>query len=334
MAALDAGKLLAPIAGDAPSGPNLESDADFLALETAASAKAERLVGGGGADANEGPDWNNVAARAAALLERTKDVRVVCHLTLAELHRGGAQGFARGLHLMRELLEAQWPSIHPELDADDDPSLPLARVMALAALTVPPVLVALRRSPLVVSRALGPLSLNDIAPLQGAPDATRVHGIFQETPLSELDACASALKGALDDLQGIDAVFEKHVPDRGPDQNGLVQFFRQAHEAVRVRLEERRAAEQPAQDAVAAEGPVQAARTRGLSGDILSREDVVRALDKISVYFEKNEPSSPIPLLVERCKRLVTMTFLEIVNDLAPDGLKQAHLVVGKKDGK
>ncbi|HTQ04495.1 MAG TPA: type VI secretion system protein TssA [Polyangiaceae bacterium] len=331
MAGLDAGKLLAPIAGDSPSGPNLESDADFLALETAATTKAEKLVGGGGAD--EGPDWNNVSSRAASLLERTKDVRVLCHFTIAELHRGGAQGFARGLHLTRELLEANWATIHPELDPDDDPSLPLARVMALAALTVPPMLVALRRSPLLVSRALGPLSLNDIAPTQGAPDATRVHAIFQETPLPELEACATALKGGLDDLQGIDKVFQTHVPDRGPDQNGLVQFFKQAYEAVRTRFEERRAAEQPA---VAAEGQAEAAapRTRGLSGDILSREDVVRALDKISVYFEKNEPSSPIPLLVERCKRLVTMTFLEIVNDLAPDGLKQAHLVVGKKDGK
>jgi type VI secretion system protein ImpA len=333
MAALDAGKLLAPIAGESPSGPNLDGDADFYALEAAASTKAEKLVGGGG-DTDEGPDWNTVASRAVALLERTKDVRVLCHLTLAELHRGGAQGFARGLHLIREMLEAYWPSIHPLLDEDDDPSLPLARVMALAALTVSPVLVALRRAPLVVSRAIGPLSLNDIAPTQGAPDATRVHAIFQETPLPELDACAAALKGGLDDLQGIEAVFQKYVPERGPDQNGLVQFFRQAHEAVRVRLEERRAAEQPAQEA-AADGQAEAApRTRGLSGDILSREDVVRALDKISVYFEKNEPSSPIPLLVERCKRLVTMTFLEIVNDLAPDGLKQAHLVVGKKDGK
>ncbi len=333
MAGLDAGKLLAPIAGDSPSGPNLESDADFLALENAASARAEKLVGGDGGAAPEGPDWNNVAARAASLLERTKDVRVLCHLTIAELHRGGAQGFARGLHLLREMLEAHWVSIHPELDPDDDPSLPLARVMALAALTVPPILVALRRAPLLVSRALGPLSLNDIAPTQGAPDATRIHAIFFETPLPELETCAAALKGALDDLQGIDAVFQAHVPERGPDQSGLVAFFRQAHEAVRVRLEERRAAEQPAPGALDGQ-PEAAARTRGLSGDILSREDVVRALDKISAYFEKNEPSSPIPLLVERCKRLVTMTFLEIVNDLAPDGLKQAHLVVGKKDGK
>lgn len=333
MAALDAGKLLAPITGESPSGSNLESDADFLALETAASVKTERLVGGDGSAA-EGPDWNSVASRALGLLERTKDVRVLCHLAIAELHRTGVQGFAQALHLMREMLEAHWVSIHPELDPEDDPSLPLSRVMALAALTVPPVVTGLRRAPLVVSRAIGPLSLNDIAPLQGAPDATRVHAIFVETPLPELEGCVKALKGGLDDLQGIERVFQTHVPDRGPDLRALVQFFQQAHEAVRVRFEERRATEQPA-EAAAGDGPAEAApRTRGLSGDILSREDVVRALDKISVYFEKNEPSSPIPLLVERCKRLVTMTFLEIVNDLAPDGLKQAHLVVGKKDGK
>jgi type VI secretion system protein ImpA len=61
----------------------------------------------------------------------------------------------------------------------------------------------------------------------------------------------------------------------------------------------------------------------------------MRALDKISSYFERHEPSSPIPLLIERCKRLVSMNFLEIMGDLAPDGLKQASLAVGKRgDGK
>src|ERR1700742_4609151 len=125
MAALDAGKLLAPISGESPSGPNLDGDAEFLALETAASARAEKLVGGDASGA-EGPDWNVVSSRAAALLERTKDVGVLCPLTIAELHRAGAAGFARGLHLMRELLEAHWVSIHPELDPDDEPGLPLA----------------------------------------------------------------------------------------------------------------------------------------------------------------------------------------------------------------
>ena len=69
------------------------------------------------------------------------------------------------------------------------------------------------------------------------------------------------------------------------------------------------------------------------SGEIRTREDVVRALERISAYYAKHEPSSPIPLLVERCKRLVTMGFLDIIRELAPDGVRQIETLSGEKQG-
>jgi type VI secretion system protein ImpA len=302
-------------------------------LEKAAQGKAEQVIGGVPA-AEEPPDWNVVVSLALGLLQRTKDLRVACHLAIGLLNRDGAGAFAEALHLIRALLDAQWATVHPLLDPEDDPSLPSGRVTALAGLTLPPVIVALRRSALIVSRGLGPLSLEDLAPTEGQPDAARVAGIFTESALAELEGCLAMLTGALSDLAEIERVFQAHVGDAGPDQSALVRYFQQAKQAVAPRVEARRAAEQPAAG-VDGEGAAAAApRARGLSGDILSREDVVRALDKVSSYFEKNEPSSPIPLLVERCKRLVTMNFLEILGDLAPDAVKQAHVAVGKRDGK
>ena len=327
MALLEVATLLAPLPGENPSGPDLHYDAAFRALEDAASVKAGGMIGGT-EQAVDGPNWNLVLSQAITLLERSKDLRIAGYLTVALLHRHAVSGFAEGLHLISGLLETHWASLHPVPDGADDPS----RATALAALSVAPVLAALRRAPLITSRVLGPLSLNDIAPLSGSPDTARIGAIFGEAPLADLEACSALLQGALDDLQGIERVFQTHAPEHGPDQSSLLQYFQQAHRVVRARFEERRVAEQivPA----ATDAPV-AASARGLSGDIVSREDVVRALDKISSYFERHEPSSPIPLLVERCKRLVSMSFLEIVSDLAPDGLKQAHLVVGKPgDGK
>ena len=67
------------------------------------------------------------------------------------------------------------------------------------------------------------------------------------------------------------------------------------------------------------------------SGEIRSREDVVRALERISGYYAKHEPSSPIPLLVDRCKRLVMMGFLDIIRELAPDGVGQIETLSGQK---
>jgi type VI secretion system protein ImpA len=56
---------------------------------------------------------------------------------------------------------------------------------------------------------------------------------------------------------------------------------------------------------------------------------VFKALDKICDYYEKHEPSSPIPLLLRRAQKLSSMTFLEIIRELAPGGLDEAHRAGG-----
>jgi type VI secretion system protein ImpA len=66
--------------------------------------------------------------------------------------------------------------------------------------------------------------------------------------------------------------------------------------------------------------------------EINSREDVIRVLDKIVSYYERAEPSSPIPLLIKRSKRLVSASFLDIVRDIASDGLAQVENLRGKDE--
>jgi type VI secretion system protein ImpA len=58
----------------------------------------------------------------------------------------------------------------------------------------------------------------------------------------------------------------------------------------------------------------------------------MRMLDKICEYYERAEPSSPVPLLLQRAKKLVPMTFMEIVQDLIPDGSSQAQLYRGRSE--
>ena len=66
-----------------------------------------------------------------------------------------------------------------------------------------------------------------------------------------------------------------------------------------------------------------------LTGEITSRQDVIRALDKICEYYDRHEPSSPLPLLINRAKRLASKSFLEIIGDLTPDALAQAQSIGG-----
>jgi type VI secretion system protein ImpA len=52
-------------------------------------------------------------------------------------------------------------------------------------------------------------------------------------------------------------------------------------------------------------------------------------LDKACEYFARNEPTSPVPLLLERAKRFIGMNFLDILKELAPDGVQQVQTVAG-----
>jgi type VI secretion system protein ImpA len=66
-----------------------------------------------------------------------------------------------------------------------------------------------------------------------------------------------------------------------------------------------------------------------VDGEIRSRDDVIRVLDRICEYYERHEPSSPLPMLLRRAKRLATMSFLDILRELAPDGVAQAEALGG-----
>ena len=67
-------------------------------------------------------------------------------------------------------------------------------------------------------------------------------------------------------------------------------------------------------------------------GSIRSRQDAIRALEAAAEFFRRNEPSSPVPLFVDRAKRLISKDFLEVLADVAPDALPQARSAGGLKD--
>ena len=63
-----------------------------------------------------------------------------------------------------------------------------------------------------------------------------------------------------------------------------------------------------------------------------SRNDVRNALDRIIGYYERMEPSSPLPILLLRAKKLVDADFVTIVKDMAPGGIDNVNLIGGLED--
>ncbi|ANL76484.1 type VI secretion system-associated ImpA family protein (plasmid) [Rhizobium phaseoli] len=79
-------------------------------------------------------------------------------------------------------------------------------------------------------------------------------------------------------------------------------------------------------------GPIQPASA--FPARLSSRDEVTRCIDLIIAFYDRTEPSSPIPHLARRIKRMVPMDFLELMEDLAPSGLKEFRLLAGVSESK
>ena len=75
--------------------------------------------------------------------------------------------------------------------------------------------------------------------------------------------------------------------------------------------------------------PSQGSSGQGFSGPVQNRGDVIKRIDEVCQYYNLSEPSSPVPLLLTRAKRLVNLDFFSIVKDLAPDGEGQVSSIIG-----
>lgn len=327
--------LAAPLDDLLPCGENLEYDPQFLALEAALNGKPEVQYGSTITPAT-GPDWKTARALALELMARTRDLRVAVGLSRALLGMEGAPGLAAGLSLLAALLATQWESLHPQLDADDDND-PTLRVNTLAALVeAGGMLRQLRDMPLVDVRAIGAFSLRDIeaAEHDGAAEASgpspaTILAAFSAAPQDRLAATCAALDAAHASVQAIEAVLSQHLGagagiDLAPLSALLVRAAAQVRPHLAVMAE---VADEQGQVEMAAGGSAPPPSLR--EGEIAGRADVIRLLDRVCAWYARAEPSSPVPLLLQRARGLVDMNFLELMEELAPDGLNQLTQISG-----
>ena len=329
-AMLDIQSLLQPVTADAPSGPNREYSPEFAELERTAQGKPERQLGEL-IVAAEDPDWGAVIEQSVAFLRSSKDLRVASQLARALLRAQGYAGFADGLALFRGLVEGFWDHCHPQLDAEDDKD-PTARINAVAELAHRDVLLAVRTAPLVKSKALGVVTLRDIAAgdAAGGKSAT-AEGAFQEVPSDVLASAAGAVHRCREEARALEQAWNARLESRGPDFTELTKILAQADEAMKARVAQRAGARDGAPPSGGPQPSNGQGRAMAVGGELRSREDVVRALEAICTYYARHEPSSPVPVILQRCKRLVSMSFLDIVKDMLPDGLTTIETITGKQ---
>jgi type VI secretion system protein ImpA len=340
--------LLEPISSEAPCGKNLD-DTDVLSTFDAyqifgqTTLEPEPKKDGDpvrkeSRKSDRPPNWAELRDESLSALGTSKDLRLLTHLGAAILRTDGIPAFAQTLGVAAHWLAVYPTQLYPLVDEDA-----LFRQNAMNCFADPVAVIdGLRRIPLVSHRQHGRFSLRDLDILSGAlqptekdtrPDQNQVVSAFHETAIEELRSLQSTIDSGLTALGAIDsAMREAYGTEFAPNFEPLTTQFKKMALVVKNHIATHPSA-QPEETGEAASGDgQQGGGTLVAVGAIKSRQDAIRALDAAAEFFRKNEPSSPIPLFLERAKRLVSKDFLEVLADIAPEALPTARSAGGLRD--
>jgi type VI secretion system protein ImpA len=328
---------LADVAPDAPCGPDLQYDQDFLALEAAARGKPEQQYGTTIIPAEE-PDWPGLAKSASALLDRAHDLRVLVYYARAATHTEGLRGLADALDLVREWLAKYWEPLHPTLVIDGDPE-PEIRMYALSALADGDGLVRDVRAADLLRNAGIQVTIRDAEKILDPKIGTSDAGVGLEqlrAALADAIAKDTALlpepAAIVATVTAIRTELLQHLePSELPDLAALAELMKPVAamvEDIRTQVTGVVADGTPGASADGAPATVHGV------GDIRSREDALRALDRVCDFLGRSEPTNPAPLLIRRAQRLMTMPFMDIIRELAPDATSRVESITGVTEGQ
>ena len=320
-----------PLSATAPCGASLD-DSPLLA-----SFDAYRLFGQVTA-IEPPPNWGEIKAKSAEALAMSKDLRLLTYLAAAVLRTDGVPAFFETVSAAAQWLESFWDAVYPLIDEDA-----LLRRNALNCFADRVAVIdALRRGALITHTRLGAVSVRDVDIASGQltlpegdarqPDETQINAIFTESPIEAIAAALASVEGALAAVRRIETAMVEHAGiEAAPALEPLTTYLTRAQKIIRDRI-----AVHP--DAARAGVAVGNGADNGAGGhvavlgSIRSREDAIRALDAVAAFFRQTEPSSPIPLIVERAKRLVSKDFLEVLAELVPDAIAQAKAASGIRE--
>jgi type VI secretion system protein ImpA len=323
---MDIDSLLEPVSPERPCGPDPEDYESDKELYEAFSQLKAKLDGEMKNGVKQPPRWLEVQKEALQLAARTKHLHLAVVLADCGLTLEGFSGFNEGLRLIRIWCENYWDNLYP-LEV---------RHTLVDSLSYPRFLTKPRR----IALAKGPggtFSFEDYENAledersdnsEAANQARLVLGTFQTHPRDQHAANLCVIEQALENVRAIESIFEDRLPDEPANLMDLRDLLNRMAEAIRPMTTE---PSSDTEEASEVEGAMPAGVGRqAISGSINTRQQASEQLESIARYFEKNEPSSPLPYLLRRARRCIGMSFMDLVDELASD--KNHALQVLKPD--
>lgn len=340
---------IGPITPELPAGIDLEYDAVFQQMQRLAEGVREQQYGDTIVAAKP-PDWTALLPLTHQLCERTRDLRIGVLLVESLTHQHGLDGTVEGLRLLVNWVTELWDDVFPSLD-DGEGVDPFMRVNSLGRLC------QADRLPLLVRRALvfeqpphlkihcdDLLSALDSGETTGASSITsmEIEAAFLNAPPDQLQRLYDQSQSIVTSLQTIARTLETRTGESLWNAESLLNPLQSIRlhfkHHLQQRFQVRDAVLHEMQDLTDAEASFVAQSTSESSTSaggvrspirIGSRDQAFAAIEAVTEYFARHEPSSPVPLLLRRARRIAEQDFIEILRELAPGALLECRQFTG-----
>jgi type VI secretion system protein ImpA len=341
-----------------PCGPDLESEGDDEFLNYVTGAEG-RLPASFFTFSKEDLDLNREVGAISALLQRTRDIRLLVLAAKFSILADDFLQFVGAVEAIAVLLAQRWADVHPRpLDGD----FWHRRVHIESLDDMPTVCLPLQYASLVTHRRHGRISLRSSLIAHGEVQAREGDTVLDKATV--LDALVS-----IDDLleltgkyqaacrleKAVSAISECYT--QGTQYTEVLSFERLPVLAQKIRelLEEALTQRDPSAvqkseaDVAAHAG---ANKAGGPDGDEAGRTGAtaphsahptpprleslaaaVAALQAAERYFATLEPSNPCILLIGQARQLIGKSFFEAMQLLVPDRLESARVRLGGQNG-
>lgn len=333
-------ELYEPIDGpEAPCGPDLVHDKDFVEFKASCTGTPERWDGTREVPAVP-PNWGRASTLGLRLLKRSKDMAILEPMVRAQCATRGVQGAAAALDLMRRSLADFWEGLHPAADEDGDY---FDRVMFLTALdqALPDLL---ETGAIHMSPRAGPVTVRTFAIAAGA---ARPKGDELALESGQLEALVGDEDGALEAVavtiraarEARDQLEEIAAFVSGQDGADPVAFGQSVASLERLLgylepFDKAPAAAEGATEAAVTVEPAAAAEAPAgpAPGMIADTDEALALIDAIIAWYGQHARSSPVPLILIKIRGLVGSDFAKLLDTVAPEGPGKAALKLGDID--
>lgn len=361
---IDFSFLSEPLAENQPCGPDLDVEGDpeyfnYLIpaegrLPTAYFDMSGRDIKGDLVFDRSAIDLESEVKQVAALLGKSRDLRLLALLAQFHSVTSNLDGFASCLKAIRDLLVARWPDVHPAA-ADADFSLRMVSVEAIDDRVR--VAIPISFFPLLRDKKVGIITYRSLE-IAVRPESKRAN----ETPLPRSDVqdafrsesgrqsliqtiavvrdcieCLSSIRNifrektdfqyvpSFENTLGVLEEIRKAVIAEVPDLLGAaVDEAESGNTAAAQGHRQEEGASLNSPDVVGAAGPLLILNSHGEAKALLS---------EIEGYFSKLEPSSPALMLVRQAGVLVGRPLIEALEAIAPSRLDGARIVFDSTAG-